>query len=103
MNLRPKHHRGEDEEEETFKAQEDEKDDCCWRREGTALWGKEGQGGGCGRAKEDGGMKKRYCANATTATILPSTGSRRQHRSQVRAELIVCELGSEIYRRYLIL
>lgn len=47
MNLRPKHHRGEDEEEETFKAQEDEKDDCCWRREGTALWGKEGQGGGC--------------------------------------------------------
>lgn len=52
MNLRPKHHRGEDEEEETFKAQEDEKDDCCWRREGTALWGKEGQGGGCGGQKK---------------------------------------------------
>lgn len=71
MNLRPKHHRGEDEEEETFKAQEDEKDDCCWRREGTALWGKEGQVGGWWRAREDGGMKKRY----STATILPSTGS----------------------------
>lgn len=52
MNLRPKHHRGEDEEEETFKAQEDEKDDCCWRREGTALWGKEGRGGGCGGQKK---------------------------------------------------
>lgn len=55
------------------------------------------------RAKEDGGMKKRYCANATTATILPSTGSRRQHQSEVTAELIVCELGSETYLRYLIL
>lgn len=52
MNLRPKHHKGEDEEEETFKAQEDEKDDGCWRREGTALWGKEGQGGGCGGQKK---------------------------------------------------
>lgn len=55
------------------------------------------------RAEEDGGMRKRYCANATTATILPSTGSRRQHQSEVTAELIVGELGSEIYLRYLTL
>lgn len=48
-------------------------------------------------------MKKRYRANATTTTILPSTGNRRQHQSEVMAELIVCELGCEIYLRYLIL
>lgn len=31
MDLGAKHHRGEDEKEEAFKAQEDEEDDCCWR------------------------------------------------------------------------
>lgn len=44
VDLGAEHHRGEDEEEETFKAQEYEEDDCCWRREGTALWGMEGRG-----------------------------------------------------------
>lgn len=39
VDLGAEHHRGEDEEEETLKAQEYEEDDCCWRREGTALWG----------------------------------------------------------------
>lgn len=98
MNLRPKHHRGEDEEEETFKAQEDEKDDCCWRREGTALWGKEGQGGGCG------GQKKMEAWRSATVLTHNSynTALYWQHRSEVTAELIVCELGSEIYLRYLI-
>lgn len=37
MDLGAKHHRGEDEKEETLKAQEDEEDDCCWRWEGTAF------------------------------------------------------------------
>lgn len=37
VDLGAKHHRGEDEEEEALKAQEDEKYDCCWRREGAAL------------------------------------------------------------------
>lgn len=31
MDLGAKHHRGEDEKEEAFKAQEDEEDDGCWR------------------------------------------------------------------------
>lgn len=39
VDLGAEHHRGEDEEEEALKAQEYEEDDCCWRREGTALWG----------------------------------------------------------------
>lgn len=39
VDLGAEHHRGEDEEEETLKAQEYEEDDCRWRREGTALWG----------------------------------------------------------------
>lgn len=42
VDLGAEHHRGEDEEEEALKAQEYEEDDCCWRREGTALWGMEG-------------------------------------------------------------
>lgn len=37
MDLGAKHHRGEDEEEEGLKAQEDEEDDSGWRGEGTAL------------------------------------------------------------------
>lgn len=37
VDLGAEHHRGEDEEEEALKAQEYEEDDCCWRREGTAL------------------------------------------------------------------
>lgn len=45
VDLGAKHHRGKDEEEETLKAQEDEEDDCSWRREGTALWWVEGHGG----------------------------------------------------------
>lgn len=98
MNLRPKHHRGEDEEEETFKAQEDEKDDCCWRREGTALWGKEGQGGGCGGQKKMEAWRSATVANTTTATIPPSTGGPTATlQSEVRQNQAVCELGSEVY------
>lgn len=37
VDLGAEHHRGEDEEEETLKAQEYKEDDCCWRRKGTAL------------------------------------------------------------------
>lgn len=37
VNLRSKHHRGENEEEQTLKTQEDEEDDRRWRREVTAL------------------------------------------------------------------
>jgi len=44
MDLGAKHHRGEDEEEEGLKAQEDEEDDSGWRGEGTALLGQEGRG-----------------------------------------------------------
>ncbi len=44
MDLGAKHHRGEDEEEEALKAQEDEEDNSGWRGEGTALWGQERRG-----------------------------------------------------------
>lgn len=44
VDLGAEHHRGEDEEEETLKAQEYKEDDCCWGREGTALWEMEGHG-----------------------------------------------------------
>lgn len=33
----PKHNRGEDEEQESLKTQEDEKNHCSWWREGTAF------------------------------------------------------------------
>lgn len=57
MDLGAEHHRCEDEEEETLKAQEYEEDDCCWRREGTALWDREGHGG-----KEVQGQTRGSCA-----------------------------------------
>lgn len=42
------------------------------------------------RAKEDGGMKKRYSANAT-ATIVPLLAARlHDAASEVRSELYLC-------------
>lgn len=102
MNLRPKHHRGEDEEEETFKAQEDEKDDCCWRREGAALWGKEGQGGGCGGQKKMEAWRSATVLTPQQQPHFPLLAPRRQRQAEVTAEGIFCELGSEVSLRYLI-
>lgn len=63
------HHRGEDEEEETLKAQEYEEDDCCWRREGTALWeGMEGHGG-----REVKGRKRGLYEELLDATMRETT------------------------------
>lgn len=63
------HHRGEDEEEEALKAQEYEEDDCCWRREGTALWGMEGHG----KAKKKNYIKN-YCSKTRTDALTMTEG-----------------------------
>lgn len=68
VDLGAEHHRGEDEEEETLKAQEYEEDDCCWRREGTALWGMEGHGG-----REVKGQKRGAYEELLYATIKETT------------------------------
>lgn len=63
VDLGAEHHRGEDEEEEALKAQEYEEDDCCWRREGTALWGN-------GREVDTGKWKGKEEIHRGTAALL---------------------------------
>ncbi len=70
VDLGAEHHRGEDEEEEALKAQEYEEDDCCWRREGTALWGMEGHGGREVKGQKTGAYEELLYATIKETTAL---------------------------------